>query len=648
MNLHQPKRVRLSSEHSDSSEGSETKIYAISSEGGNVIYHVSNTVPGQTPKPFTGKASEELCSYALTSVTKAGSATEMTHTRGETELSFEKVNPSHLNLRVNPFGSQSSLDKAAGDFTDTCSIFVNNAGSAKYPQNLLNAKRLDSETCKKEGLFFDENEPLDNEEHETIEVGATADETDQFDGKSKDVEVQTIEEVPDVESDSEDIVANILYDLIDRAVDRDNDGSVDTETVSSVFEETSEGYANASVGTGSRRLTERSMSLQSRESGSVMGVDDLLNAIDSKISEADSQSENEDDTRSEHVHRRDEEIPVIHPLHTHILLYSQKYDAQRTLHALSCVKAILTTTPRLVACAMATTNVSSSLTPHLQYLQHLLTRHRRAVFGKNFFSEMPPDAGASFRSSMFVEIVISVCLYFIRSYYPNLILSKLTEQELQGNKDVQILSCEVLTLLLSELVNVAKDSGKGFSTYISDLLTRCKVQKALLHCILASVYNARRKSNTADYANLTEAIINFNEENMDTHTQEAYQVKLLKILLVLVILEDQIKKSKSDPESMLPSEWEKSRVNFQPSLSSVRYVHGRPVVYQVMLLSAVLSALKQMHLCHMHRHWIAMVTSALPYMGRALSHMVVSVVNQLCHNLESLSKLLENGHTQNG
>lgn len=68
-----------------------------------------------------------------------------------------------------------------------------------------------------------------------------------------------------------------------------------------------------------------------------------------------------------------------------------------------------------------------------------------------------------------------------------------------------------------------------------------------------------------------------------------------------------------------------------------RFKAGEPVAQQAMFLSGVLSALKQRHLCHMHRHWVALVTSALPFMGRALTRVVLCVVAQLCRNLESLA-----------
>lgn len=80
------------------------------------------------------------------------------------------------------------------------------------------------------------------------------------------------------------------------------------------------------------------------------------------------------------------------------------------------------------------------------------------------------------------------------------------------------------------------------------------------------------------------------------------------------------------------------RVNFQPNLTSVQYQPAMPVICQGMLLSATLSALRQQHLCYVHQHWIAMVTSVMPYMGRALSVVVTTVVGQLCHNVEQLAQ----------
>ena len=74
---------------------------------------------------------------------------------------------------------------------------------------------------------------------------------------------------------------------------------------------------------------------------------------------------------------------------------------------------------------------------------------------------------------------------------------------------------------------------------------------------------------------------------------------------------------------------------------SCRFMHAQPVAYQAMLLTTILSALKQQHLCHMHRHWIETVVTVMPYVGKALGNLVTSVVDQICRNLELLSGLYD-------
>jgi len=75
-----------------------------------------------------------------------------------------------------------------------------------------------------------------------------------------------------------------------------------------------------------------------------------------------------------------------------------------------------------------------------------------------------------------------------------------------------------------------------------------------------------------------------------------------------------------------------------------RFVTGRPVVYQPVLLLATTYALRQQHMCAMHRQWIAFIISAMPYLSRALAHFVCATATQICHNLELLAPLYELGH----
>ena len=198
-----------------------------------------------------------------------------------------------------------------------------------------------------------------------------------------------------------------------------------------------------------------------------------------------------------------------------------------------------------------------------------------------------------------------------------------------------MLSCEVLTLLLSELVNMTRDSGRGFATYISDVIARCKLQKTILHCLLASVYDAREQTSGGRRQHITEAIVHFNERSASMLVNNNMQIKLLSLVRMIIVLEEQIRSTRGDAEDALPHGWGARLTPNSPH--SLKYIPGRPMAQQSMFLNAVMSALKQQHQCQMHQHVVAMVTSALPYLGRALGNILVCVVLQLCRNLDLLA-----------
>ena len=398
VHVHDPKRVSLSDENSDSNP--EANIYAISSEGGNMIFHVNHN-----PRvKISRKSTEDLKSIALTVMSEKGGqlSTAPVRAHSEAELSYERVNPEELKLRFNPFGSVNSLDKLIFDGFEL-------PGKQKAPLNLSSAKRLDKETCQKEGIFFDGKE----EEEPAPEI--------------------TDEVFSDKLLTPDEVVAEIMNDLLNCVIAQ----------VSSAEGQGGEGHRKDSV------------------TSSQMCDHDLLNAIETASLEVDSTSSSESDLPQASQEKggvkgilskkgearggqEGEGAPEgIHPLHMHLLLYTQPYDYRRTLYALSTIRAMLVQCPRLVVTAMATTSISAVRAPHLARIQTLLARHRKSVFGKNFFGELPPEVLSSYRSNMFLEVVISLCLYCMRGYFPNLMMSRLTDDELLGNNLVHSQAAEV-------------------------------------------------------------------------------------------------------------------------------------------------------------------------------------------------------------
>ncbi|KFP36878.1 Protein dopey-1, partial [Chlamydotis macqueenii] len=332
----------------------------------------------------------------------------------------------------------------------------------------------------------------------------------------------------------------------------------------------------------------------------------------------------------------------IHPLYQHVLLYLQLYDSSRTLYAFSAIKAILKTNPSAFVSAISTTSVNNAYTPQLSLLQNLLARHRISVMGKDFYSHIPVDSNHNFRSSMYIEILISLCLYYMRSHYPTHV--KVTSQDLIGNRNMQMMSIEILTLLFAELAKVIESSAKGFPSFISDMLSKCKVQKVILHCLLSSIFSVQKwhsekmvgKNIVAVEEGFSEdSLINFSEDEFDNGS--TLQSQLLKVLQRLIVLEHRVMTVPEENETgfdFVITDLE--HIGPQQPMTSLQYLHSQPITCQGMFLCAVIRALHQHCACKMHPQWIGLITSTLPYMGKVLQRVVVSVTLQLCRNLDNL------------
>lgn len=332
----------------------------------------------------------------------------------------------------------------------------------------------------------------------------------------------------------------------------------------------------------------------------------------------------------------------IHPLYQHVLLYLQLYDSSRTLYAFSAIKAILKTNPSAFVSAISTTSVNNAYTPQLSLLQNLLARHRISVMGKDFYSHIPVDSNHNFRSSMYIEILISLCLYYMRSHYPTHV--KVTSQDLIGNRNMQMMSIEILTLLFAELAKVIESSAKGFPSFISDMLSKCKVQKVILHCLLSSIFSAQKwhsekmagKNIVAVEEGFSEdSLINFSEDEFDNGS--TLQSQLLKVLQRLIVLEHRVMTVPEENETgfdFVITDLE--HIGPQQPMTSLQYLHSQPITCQGMFLCAVIRALHQHCACKMHPQWIGLITSTLPYMGKVLQRVVISVTLQLCRNLDNL------------
>ncbi|KAF6775906.1 hypothetical protein AHF37_04954, partial [Paragonimus kellicotti] len=180
--------------------------------------------------------------------------------------------------------------------------------------------------------------------------------------------------------------------------------------------------------------------------------------------------------------------PTMLPLHEHLVIHLQNHDANQMVYALSRIRAILTIAPNLFLLALSSCSlhgsaasdpVNSPLCLFGLTLAELLTRHRRALAGGNFYGPTNSDEVSQTlqTQSNLLEVVINLCLLIMCSQLPFASSTQsiangspvhcapygnryeFTENEFRANKCAQKTAAEVLELIVKELVNIQNFSG---------------------------------------------------------------------------------------------------------------------------------------------------------------------------------------------
>ncbi|KDR16353.1 protein dopey-1 homolog isoform X2 [Zootermopsis nevadensis] len=640
------------------------KIYAISSVDGNVIYHVSDSTDQRKMKDrkeerrkVTSNPVRAKRIFAVTTLVGGGKRENHYITEKnsyvkehENALSLTKPQVQNISVFVNPFSSNTTNSNTSNDSaTEDDSMHFSNGEVVTAHKYIRNATRFHQSEIGREEKPADilDSSSRKGSNPEFVECVSKLETVDQrlATGYEESVSGGNLSS----NSNMNDGLEVVRGDLRRWSVgDEEMLGDLEESTTAEEF------FGNGSPCSG--------------DSSSVNVVEEILHDV---LHMVVSQSAEGSQVKSENKQRFDMKSPGkqpmgvgVHQLHSHMLLYCGVYDSNRTLYALSSLRSILLTNARIFLCAAAATGLAN--VARSSDLLVLLARHRKSVFGRSFHGDIAASSGefgATYRSSMYLEVLISVCLYFARSYYPNLGQMRLTQEEIAGNRQVQLASAEILMLICSELIYIVRDSGKGFACYIADLLSRCKVQKVVLHCVLSSVYNMKSIANSQEVQSLksfsaedlpqqrtfTEEIVYFNDPVVEGNENagrckyrgsdhsEGFQIQLLRLLLALIMLEHQVNSQKGDGETPTASkEVDLTSLSKFPA-NQFKYIAGHVIPQQPMFLAAILSALQQDHTRHLHQHWTTLVTSALPFMAQSLTHVVMSVVNQLCCNVEKMS-----------
>lgn len=627
---------------------SEKRIYSISSVNGEVTYYAMKN--GQKMK--TGVISKQDPVFALASVNEKKKVV----TKSNLGLNYSqpaKVLNNPLNVTVNPFsqGNQSDSDSEHGVPHANMSRSSSNQKLGTLSSSPKD-KAMAAQKPKKTQRKSSGTPPMDVASLTKIR-SETSVSCEDFSGSDVTDELSYVFN-EEVEETVEEIVQGILGDIVNHIV-LELDGSLETEV------EQQKDDITVPAQTSPHRVQSpgsRSLYGSSRHHGKAPEeflLEELegvvpripgsldLSGMKGKETKGDEETEEEDEDDEESLQEEglirmlpNINLETLHPLQQHILLYIQLYDTQRILYVLSRLRSILHTCSRDFVCSMSSTSVSSTNTPQLIKLQQLLARHKRCMTGRDFYIELDAEAPASFRSQTYLEILLQTCVYYIRSYYP--VEGKAESQDAVSNRDVQISSMEVLDLILKELVGVVRESGRGSATFIIDLLMRCKVQKAVLYCLLATVSNAKRETSKGSKVML-EISLDAPVE-LSNRGAQAFQLQLLKLAQTIIILEDQLfslRDENSNSNKPEHGEWEFLPLKFQSQNQALDFSRKERFSCQNLLLTALLNSLKQYHNCHMHRHWINLVTSSLSYLDHGLSRLGIPLTQQMCRNLEMLS-----------
>ncbi|KAF7663060.1 hypothetical protein LDENG_00219490 [Lucifuga dentata] len=483
----------------------------------------------------------------------------------------------------------------------------------------------------------------------------------------------------ELESDPE--LTKQLDSIVSRSESEETEEEEEEDVVEERVEEEAESEHTESADTsGAQVSTENSTSgsgpyQSSMEEGGVINglrraESERTQASDSLSSEDEEDLELEAMAKSRLLKQEREKREAIDSLFCHVLLYPTAGGWHHLLEGLALLDSLLrSSAQRPLVDALSSTSLDTSSAAHLNLVSNLLQRHQQAQDGKSFYgSLLSPSSSPSVPPSLLIELLVSLCLRFLRSHYPSYL--NLGPHELQGNREVQVKSVEVLTRMVSELGCVAHgQEGNGARQEpIRRLLSECKVQQYALLTLSASMYVTQRgmDKGAPRGVELLDEQGGLSEEslvNLGTgggQEQFPLQMELLKLLQALIVLEHHVwpggavsavgsggtsgqpGELRNPPTASTPlaREWQ-TAVLFQQSIKAAQYVPSHPITAQGMFVSAAARALQPQYGYAMHPHWVSLLCSSLPYLGRSLGIIVAPLITQICRNLDEMVKLYE-------
>ncbi|CAB3407671.1 unnamed protein product [Caenorhabditis bovis] len=346
--------------------------------------------------------------------------------------------------------------------------------------------------------------------------------------------------------------------------------------------------------------------------------------------------------------------PLFEDLHIHMLLYGESgkvVDLARAETAFRILSALLaprgaSSGHRMLLNCLVSSGTAASTSPEEASLVELLTRHVRAILGQHFWSS-PLVEDDKHRHLTLLELLITIALHYLRSYFLNSPISPVTDADLEALWKCKISALKFLTELIRELASMINEQeSKQIVMFVQSILTRAKLQKCILHLLLTAVDHdpTDRKSINGNKP-LSVSISEFNEGLIGENARhrlapllDDYHLALLSLTAHTIRIESDIKNgfiAFSDGSSALYSRGislNQSLYNHSFNRASSREPHASLVELRAFLL-ILLGALKKQP--QRHEMWMQFVIQILPWMDRSLATIVCRVVEQLCKNMEN-------------
>ena len=342
--------------------------------------------------------------------------------------------------------------------------------------------------------------------------------------------------------------------------------------------------------------------------------------------------------------------------HEITLSYSQVFDSDQALYALSLLRSVLAVDPSsaVVEMAEAVINVAS----------YAAVMDVPSSSSSSSSSSKPGDVGAVMSESSteapshmcLLQLVVSACADYLRSEYP--VSLEATQTEYADSLKVKVVVCELLRAVLCQFVAIvsqlqAHSSIDGVHTpegtfgaisnasFVSALVTLCDLQKIALLVLGQTVLQLREA--TSDPCDLcgespdSEAT----QERCATseHPKAILQslfVHLLHLVQSLIALDAQCSIGVSTPKPTTPltrpasssSSSLKTSLDLPPVIADV-LTAAQPFFHGLLLL-----ILEDTSLLALHGVVLSMLTSSLPFLGCVLDDLAPKILKQLCSNLD--------------